>query len=101
MNDQDQTLAAAELAYAYKPSLMGGAWFLRLTPSHLAWEVGRRSGTVPYRDIERIRLSFKPVTMQTRRYLTEIYAPGAPKIVISSASWRSMVEQASLVGPYS
>jgi len=41
------------------------------------------------------------VTMQTRRYLTEIWAPGSPKITISSASWRSMVEQASLVGPYS
>jgi hypothetical protein len=101
MDDPTQAETPAEPAYAYKPSLMGAGWLLRLTPEHLAWEVGRRTGSVPYRDIARIRMSFKPVTMQTRRYLTEIWAPGAPKITISSASWRSMVEQASLVGPYS
>jgi len=101
MDDQEQAQALAEPAYSYKPSLMGAPWLLRLAPDHLAWEVGRRSGNVPYRDIARIRMSFKPVTMQTRRYLTEIWAPGTPKLVISSASWKSMVEQASLVGPYS
>lgn len=97
MNDSEQT----EPAYAYKPSLMGAGWFLRLTPNHLAWTVGRRSGQVPYRDIANIRLTFKPVTMQTRRYLTEIWAPGAPKLVIASATWASMVEQRSQVAPYS
>jgi hypothetical protein len=99
--DPEPSAAAAGPVYAYKPSLMGAAWFLQLNPDHLAWEIGRRSGTVPYRDIARIRMSFKPVTMQSRRYLTEIWAPSAPKITISSASWKSMVEQASLVGPYS
>ncbi|HKY87574.1 MAG TPA: hypothetical protein VJL90_12495 [Pseudorhodoplanes sp.] len=97
MSDSEQT----EPVYAYKPSLMGAGWFLRLTPDHLAWTVGRRSGQVPYRDIANIRLTFKPVTMQTRRYLTEIWAPGAPKLVIASATWASMVEQRSQVAPYS
>ena len=101
MDDPTQAEAPAEPAYAYKPSLMGAAWLLRLTPDHLEWSVGRRSGNVPYRDIARIRLSFKPVTMQTRRYLTEIWAPRAPKVVIASASWASMVEQRSQVEPYS
>jgi hypothetical protein len=31
--------------------------------------------------------------MQANRYLTEIRAPGVPKITIASASWKSMVEQ--------
>lgn len=101
MNDSEQVEAPAEPTYSYKPSLMGAPWLLRLTPDHLAWDAGRRSGTIPYRDIARIRMSFKPVTMQSRRYLTEIWSPRAPKITIASASWRSMVEQASQVEPYS
>ena len=101
MDDPTAAQGPEEPAYSYKPSLMGAPWLFRLMPEHLEWTVGRRSGTVPYRDIASIRMSFKPVTMQTRRYLTEIWAPGAPRLVISSASWRSMVEQASLAGPYS
>ena len=101
MDDPNEAEAPAEPVYSYKPSLMGAPWLLRLTPDHLAWTVGRRSGNLAYRDIANIRLSFKPVTMQTRRYLTEIWAPGAPKLVIASASWASMVEQRSFVGPYS
>lgn len=101
MDDLNQSEAAAEPAYSYKPSLMGAPWLLQLKPDHLAWTIGRRSGTLAYRDIAKIRMSFRPVTMQTRRYLTEIWAPGSPKLVIASASWRSMVEQTSLAGPYS
>ena len=44
MDDPTQAQAPAEPAYAYKPSLMGAAWLLRLTPDHLEWSVGRRSG---------------------------------------------------------
>lgn len=101
MDDPGHSEVPAEPAYSYKPSLMGAPWLLQLTPDALAWNVGRRSGRLAYRDIAKIRLSFKPVTMQTRRYLTEIWAPGTPKLVIASASWRSIVEQTSLVGPYS
>ena len=90
MDDPNQ---AEGPGYAYKPSLMGAAWFLQLTPDHLAWEYGRRSGNVAYRDIASIRMSFRPVTMQARRFLTEIRGPGAPKIVIASASWKSLMEQ--------
>jgi hypothetical protein len=98
---QDEGAAAAEPAYFYKPSLMGAPWLLRLMPDHLAWTLGGRTGTVAYRDIARIRLSFRPVTTQSRRYLTEIWAPGAPKIVIASASWKSMTLQESQGGAYS
>ena len=44
---------------------------------------------------DRIRLSFRPVTMQTRRFVTEIWWPGAPRLSIASTSWRSLVEQAA------
>jgi hypothetical protein len=101
MDDPKQTDAPAEPAYSYKPSLAGTPWQFRLAPDHLAWTKGYRSGTLPYRDIARIRLSFRPMTMQTKRYLTEIWAPGTPKLTIASASWKGLMEQTALVGPYS
>lgn len=92
---------ADDLVYLYRPSLLGAPWSFRLTPVALAWEAGRRSGLVPYRDIQRVRLSFKPVSMQTHRYQTEIWAEGTPKLVIVSSSWKSMVEQERLDKSYS
>jgi hypothetical protein len=42
-----------------------------------------------------VRLSFRPVTMQTRRFITEVWSAGGPRLSIASTSWRSMVEQAA------
>jgi hypothetical protein len=87
--------AEGDLRYEYKPSLMGAAWELRLRPDALEWRTGRHHGRIPYDRITRIRLSFRPVTMQTRRFVTEIWWPGAPRLSIASTSWRSLVEQAA------
>lgn len=83
----------SDIVYAYKASLMGGAWILRLTPDALHWSLGALSGQVPYAAIRRIRLSFRPVTMQPYRFLTEIWADKNPKISIASTSWKSLMEQ--------
>jgi hypothetical protein len=83
----------AEIQYAYKPSLMGDAWVLRLAPDALLWSIGKLSGRVPYGDIRRIRLAFRPITMQSYRFLAEIWSDKNPKIPISSTSWKSLVEQ--------
>jgi hypothetical protein len=80
-------------AYAYKPSLMGAAWEFRLGPDTLEWHAGRHRGRFPYAGIARVRLSFRPVTMQTRRFVAEIWPAGGPKLSIASTTWRSMVEQ--------
>lgn len=93
MSADSDSPQADELAYLYRPSLLGAPWSFRLTPVGLAWEVGRRSGRIPYRDVRRVRLSFKPVGMQRQRYQTEIWAEGAPRLVLVSSSWKSMVEQ--------
>jgi hypothetical protein len=92
---------ADDQVYTYRPSLLGAPWSFRLTPTGLAWEAGRKSGLVPYRDVRRLRLSFRPISMQTQRYQTEIWADGAPKLAIVSSSWKSMVEQERLDKPYS
>jgi hypothetical protein len=92
---------ADDQVYTYRPSLLGAPWSFRLTPTGLAWEAGRKSGLVPYRDVRRLRLSFRPISMQTQRYQTEIWAERAPKLAIISSSWKSMVEQERLDKSYS
>ncbi|MBS0247001.1 MAG: hypothetical protein JSR61_10300 [Proteobacteria bacterium] len=79
--------------YTYRPSLLGAAFNFRLTEKGLAYQAGRRSGVVPFRDIRLVRLSFKPASMQSKRYLTEIWADGAPKLQLVSSTWKSMMEQ--------
>lgn len=91
---------AGDVVYAYKPSLLGAAHEFRLAGDGLAWRVGARTGRIPYADIRRIRLAFRPITMQSYRFVAEIWSASAPKLVIASTSWRSMVEQERLDGPY-
>lgn len=79
--------------YAYKPSLLGAPWEFRLTPDALDWSIGRHQGRTPYDRITRVRLSFRPVTMQTRRFVTEVWPAGGPKLSIASSSWKSVLEQ--------
>jgi hypothetical protein len=78
--------------YAYKPSLLGAPSEFRLASDALVWRIGGRSGSTPYRDIRRLRLSFRPVTMQPYRFVAEIWPSSGPKLQIASASWRSMTE---------
>lgn len=91
----------ADIEYAYKPSLMGGIWILRLAPDAMEWSIGTMSGRVPYDKIRAIRLSFRPVTMQSYRFLAEIWADKSPKIPVASASWKSLMEQERLDEGYS
>jgi hypothetical protein len=99
MTDQKQT-SADELQYNFKPSLLGSAWQFRLERDALAWTVGSRSGRIPYRQITRVRLSFRPMTMQSQRFVAEIWSSAAPKLQIASTSWKSMVEQERLDADY-
>jgi hypothetical protein len=80
-------------SYAFKPSLVGGWSEFRLKPDGLHWQIGLRKGRVRYERIRTVRLSYRPVTMQSRRFVTEIWSTDNPKIQIVSVSWRSLVEQ--------
>jgi hypothetical protein len=86
---------AADPVYMHKPSLMGAAWEYRLRPSAIEWRMGRHEGRVSYRAIRRVRLSFRPVTLQSRRFVTEVWSADGPKLTIASTSWRGMMEQAT------
>ncbi len=99
----DPASAAGEdaLSYSYRPSLLGAPWEFKLTEHGIDWSAGQRSGRVAWRDIRRLRMSFRPVSMQSQRYLTEIWAERSPKLEIVSSSWKSMVEQVRLDADYS
>ena len=92
MDVSPERAASPDLVYAYKPSLLGAPCEFRLTPTALEWARGRHAGQIPYRQIRRLRLSYRPVSMQSHRFLAEVWVTGGPKLQIFSTSWRSIVE---------
>ena len=101
MSDGFTQVIGDGLVYAYRPSLMGAPWQFKLADDGIEWSAGRRAGHIPYRNIRRLRMSFRPANMQTQRFLTEVWADGAPMLKISSSSWKGMFEQERLDKPYS
>jgi hypothetical protein len=86
--------------YAYKASMAGAMRQFTLKPDGLYWQIGHRSGQVRYERIRAVRLSYRPVTMQSHRFVAEIWPGDESKIQIVSVSWRSMVDQQRLDAAY-
>lgn len=76
--------------YTYKASLIGAAHCFELTPDGLKWRVGRKSGVWPYREIAGIRLSYRPVSMQSRRFRADITNVTGERLAILSTSWQTV-----------
>jgi hypothetical protein len=90
MNDAE---SRSDVTYSYKPSLFGAPWQFRLAPDALEWVAGGRDGRVAYGLIRRLRLSYRPASMQNNRFLAEIWPPAGGRLRIASTSWQSMFEQ--------
>jgi len=86
--------------YSFRPSLLGAPWRFELTGGGLDWSTGRKSGRMSYGAVRRVRLSYRPVNMQSQRFVTEIWAENGPKLQIVSSSWKSMFVQERLDAPY-
>ena len=86
---------ARTISYAYKASLISSAYQFELTDAGLAWQMGRRSGVWPYADIASIRLSYRPMSMQSRRFRADIEHANRQRIAILSTSWQTV----ALVAP--
>jgi hypothetical protein len=78
--------------YMYKATMLGAPWEFALREAGMQWQIGRHGGVVPYDRIRRVRLSFRPMTMQSYRFLAEIWATEGPKLRIASTSWRNLVD---------
>jgi hypothetical protein len=97
----DRADAGAEsTAYSFRPSLLGAAREFKLTDDGIDWAVARKSGRIRFTEVRRLRMSYRPTSMQSHRFMTELWAQGAPKLEILSSSWKSMVEQQRLDRPY-
>jgi hypothetical protein len=81
---------AAPIRYAYKASLIGSAHQFELTDGGLSWQVGGKSGLWAYADIAAIRLSYRPVSMQSRRFRADIEFANRQRITILSTSWQTV-----------
>ena len=77
-------------SYVYKASLIGSAHRFELTEDRLAWHVGGRSGLWPYTDIAAVRLSYRPVSMQPRRFRADIEHVSGARIAVLSTTWTTV-----------
>ena len=96
---QDQATISAQgppaIRYAYKASLIGAAHRFELTEQGLSWRIAGRSGMWPYTDIATVRLSYRPVSMQSRRFRADIENADGARLTILSTSWQT----AALMAP--
>jgi hypothetical protein len=76
--------------YVYKASLIGSAHRFELTDAGLSWHVAGRSGVWTYADIAAIRLSYRPVSMQPRRFRADIEHAGGARIAVLSTTWQTV-----------
>jgi hypothetical protein len=83
------------MRYAYKASLIGSAHQFELTDAGLSWQIAGRSGVWPYADIAAIRLSYRPVSMQQRRFRADIDNARGGRIAVLSTTWQT----AALMAP--
>jgi hypothetical protein len=88
------------LSYSYKPSLMGAPCRFELTDGGLSWRVSARSGLWPYASIAAIRLSYRPITMQSRRFRADIRNDKGQSLPLLSVSWQNATLVAAQDEPY-
>lgn len=100
----NQATASADGApatrYAYKASLIGSAHQFELTEAGLSWQVGAKSGVWPYADIAEVRLSYRPTSMQSRRFRCDITRSDGQSIAIYSTSWQTIALMTTQNAPY-
>ena len=101
MIEQVADATGETVSYSYRPSVFGAPREFSLTDRGIDWAVGLRSGSIPFDRVRRLRVSYRPNSMQSHRFVTELWADGSPKLLISSSSWKSMMEQERLDGAYS
>lgn len=87
-------------SYLYRPSAFGAPRSFRLSPQGIEWDIGRRSGRVDFGRVRRVRMIYRPATMQAYRFITEIWSPDAPRLKIGSVSAKNMVEWVNQADEY-
>ncbi len=76
--------------YIFKPSLVGGASQFDLTDDGLSWQAKGKNGVWPLDKIAAIRLSYRPVSMQSRRFRTDIEDTRGERVTLYSTTWHTV-----------
>lgn len=97
----DLSNEAATNRYSYKAALIGAARQFDLTDEGLAWKVGGKSGVWRYADIATVRLSYRPSSMQPRRFRADIELGDGQRVTILSTSWQTVTLMAPQDRDYS
>ena len=82
--------SAPETRYVYKASLIGSGHEFKLTDAGLSWRISGKSGVWDYADIASIRLSYKPSSMQSRRFRADLQGRDGGRITILSTTWQTV-----------
>jgi len=101
MTERDTDATSESVSYRFRPSVFGAFREFSLTERGIDWAAGLRSGSISFDRVRRLRVSYRPHSMQSHRFVTELWADGSPKLLISSSSYKSMIEQERLDGAYS
>jgi hypothetical protein len=88
------------IGYAYKASLIGAAQQFDLTGDGLSFRFAGRSGLWRYADIAAVRLSYRPVSMQSRRFRADLHHVDGGRLVILSTSWQTAALMVPQDGDY-
>jgi hypothetical protein len=88
-------ISPAGLGYAYRASLMGSAHRFTIEDDGISWQVGRRSGTWRYADIATVQMSYRPMSMQSRRFRADIKHRDGGRIVVMSTTWQTLALMAA------
>ena len=76
--------------YVFKPSLVGSASQFDLTGDGLAWQSRGKKGVWPLDKIAAIRLSYRPVSMQSRRFRADIEDTRGERVTLYSTTWHTV-----------
>jgi hypothetical protein len=90
IDDSGAADPAAASTYVYKASLIGSAHRFELTDAGLSWRVGGGSGLWPYREFAAVRLSYRPISMQSRRFRADIDHVSGARIHLLSTTWQTV-----------
>jgi len=93
-------MSSEDFTYFFKPRLMGPVYEFSLSKDSLDWTIGPRSGRVSYPMIRHIRLGYKPTNMATSRFMAELWPLNAPKLMLHSASAKSLIDMADQGSDY-
>jgi hypothetical protein len=76
--------------YIFKPSLVGGARQFDLTDEGLTWQASGQSGVWPLDKIAAIRLSYRPISMQSKRFRADIEDSRGERVTLFSTTWHTI-----------